>query len=217
MMPLYRFPRWTNTIRPIVAGLLLGGPVYVIGLLYYGFWPTTLAVGYRPEQPVPYSHKLHAGDLGIDCRYCHNTVEVSRQASLPPTETCMNCHQGIFTTSTKLQPVFQSFATGMPVPWVRVHDLPDFVYFDHSRHVQSGVGCVSCHGRVDKMDVVTQDQPLHMAWCLACHRNPEPHLRPKNLVTQLDWQPTEEPAILGARLRKEYDVNPSTDCSTCHR
>lgn len=216
-MPLYRFPRWTNTIRPIVAGLLLGGPVYVIGLLYYGFWPTTLAVGYRPEQPVPYSHKLHAGDLGIDCRYCHNTVEVSRQASLPPTETCMNCHQGIFTTSTKLQPVFQSFATGMPVPWVRVHDLPDFVYFDHSRHVQSGVGCVSCHGRVDKMDVVTQDQPLHMAWCLACHRNPEPHLRPKNLVTQLDWQPTEEPAILGARLRKEYDVNPSTDCSTCHR
>jgi hypothetical protein len=129
----------------------------------------------------------------------------------------MNCHQGIRTTSPKLQPVFQSFATGMPVEWARVHDLPDFVYFDHSRHVTSGVSCVSCHGRVDKMEVVAQDQPLHMAWCLDCHRNPEKHLRPREFVTQLDWVPTEDPVALGTRLRQEYDVNPSTDCSTCHR
>ncbi len=213
----FRFPRWTNTIRPVATAVLLGAPVYVIGLLWYGFWPTTLAVGYQPSQPVPYSHEVHAGQLGIDCRYCHTTVESSRFASIPPTETCMNCHHGIWTQSEKLQPVFESYAKGTPVEWVRVHDLPDFVYFNHSRHVNSGVGCVECHGRVDKMEVVYQDQPLHMGWCIDCHRNPEPRLRPKEFITKLDWVPDEDPAVLGARLREEYNVNPNVECSTCHR
>jgi hypothetical protein len=211
------FPKWTNTIRPVATAVLLGGPVYVFGLLYYGFWPTTLAVGYEPAQPVPYSHKVHAGDLGIDCRYCHTTVEESAHASVPPTETCMNCHQAIWPESENLVEVFDSYATGLPVEWVRVHDLPDFAYFNHSRHVNSGIGCVTCHGRVDKMEIVSQDQPLHMGWCLECHRNPEKYLRPKEFVTVMDWVPTEDQLTLGRRLREEYDVNPSTDCSTCHR
>jgi len=216
-MQHYKFPKWTNTIRPVITVVLLGAPVYVLGLLYYGFWPTTLAVGYEPTQPVPYSHQLHAGQLGIDCRYCHTSVEKAAHANIPPTETCMNCHQGIFATSEKLAPVRESRATGMPIEWVRVHDLPDFVYFNHSRHVNSGISCVSCHGRVDRMEVVYQDKPLHMGWCLDCHRNPEKHLRPVEFVTDLGWQPDEDQLTLGARLRKEYDINPSTDCSTCHR
>lgn len=213
----YSFPKWTNTIRPVATVVLLGAPVYILGLLYYGLWPTTLAVGYEPVQPVPYSHAVHAGQLGIDCRYCHNTVETAALAAVPPTETCMNCHHGIYATSDKLRPVRESHATGMPVRWVRVHDLPDFVYFDHSRHVNSGVSCVSCHGRVDRMEVVYQDQPLHMGWCLDCHRNPEKYLRPVEFVTDLAWEPDEDQLTLGRRLREELDINPSTDCSTCHR
>ncbi len=141
-------------------------------------------VGYAPEQPVPYSHALHAGQLGIDCRYCHNTVETAAHAAVPPTQTCMNCHAAIRKESEKLIPVRASYATGMPIPWVRVHDLPDYVYFNHSAHVRRGVGCVSCHGRVDTMEVVYQAEPLSMGWCLDCHRNPERHLRPVEFVTE---------------------------------
>jgi hypothetical protein len=197
--------------------VLAGGPPYVIFLLYYGLWPTTLAQGYKPAQPVPYSHEVHAGELGIDCRYCHTTVEDAAFAAIPPTETCMNCHSSIHTQSEKLQPVFESYATGKPIEWVKVHDLPDFVYFNHSRHVNSGVSCVSCHGRVDKMEVVEQDQPLHMDWCLNCHRAPEKYLRPVEFVTDLDWVPEEDQLTMGKRLREEHNINPSTDCSTCHR
>lgn len=211
------FPKWINQIRPLVGGALLIAPIYAIMLVWYGGSPKTTDLGYAPKQPVPYSHALHAGELGIDCRYCHSTVEVAARSAIPPTQTCMNCHKSIRATSTKLIPVRESYATGMPVPWVRVHDLPDFVYFNHSAHVTRGIGCVTCHGRVDKMDVVTQVQPLSMGWCLECHRRPEKNLRPVEYVTKMDWVPQEDQVTLGRRLKSSYNIKPSTDCSTCHR
>jgi hypothetical protein len=204
-------------LREISALLVVGGLLYVIVLLTLLFAPETSAIGYAPEQPVPYSHALHVGELGIDCRYCHTTVETAAHANIPPTATCMNCHANIRTESPKLLPVRESYASGLPVEWIRIHDLPDFAYFDHSAHLAAGVGCVSCHGRVDKMEVVRQDQPLSMGWCLGCHRDPDPHLLPREFLTAMDWAPAEDPAALGARLRAAHDVNPSTDCSTCHR
>jgi hypothetical protein len=216
--PHFVFPKWLDALRP-VATLVLGiVPLYAIGLLFYGGSPQTTDVGYQPEQPVAYSHALHAGDLGIDCRYCHNTVEQTAHASIPPTQTCMNCHAAIYPESPKLIPIRESYSTGMPVAWIRVHDLPDYVYFNHSAHVRRGVGCVDCHGRVDKMEVVYQAERLSMGWCLDCHRNPEPHLRPLERITDLAWQPNEdEAAEMGRRLREAYNINPSEDCSTCHR
>ncbi len=211
------FPKWINQVRPLVAGALLIAPVYAVMLVWYGGSPKTTDVGYAPKQPVSYSHALHAGDLGMDCRYCHSTVEVAARSAIPPTQTCMNCHKSVRATSTKLLPVRESYATGMPVPWVRVHDLPDFVYFNHSAHVTRGIGCVTCHGRVDKMDVVTQVQPLSMGWCLDCHRRPEKNLRPVEYVTKMDWVPQEDQLTLGSRLKSSYNIKPSTDCSTCHR
>jgi hypothetical protein len=211
------FPAWIDFALKaggVGAGI---GALYVVALLYYGIHPLAMDIGYEPEQPVPYSHALHAGELGIDCRYCHNTVEESAFASVPPTQTCMNCHSGIRPASEKLTPVRESYATGLPVEWVRVHDLPDFVYFNHSAHVNRGVGCVECHGRVDKMEVVYQDKPLSMAWCLSCHRDPDPNLRPLDQITNMTWDPGEDRRTFGARLREATDVNPSTDCSTCHR
>ncbi len=211
------FPKWTNVLRPVLAVALVVVPAYVVVLLAYGASPRTTNVGYRPVQPVPYSHALHAGQLGIDCRYCHNTVEVAAHAALPPTQTCMNCHARIRTTSPKLLPVRESYATGLPIPWVRVHDLPDYVYFNHSAHVRRGVGCVECHGRVDTMEVVTQVHRLSMGWCLDCHRHPEPHLRPPEMVTKMDWVAPEDPEVYGKRLRLANNIKPSTDCWTCHR
>ena len=216
-MRAFDFPRWTNTIRPLATALLAGGVVYLVVLAVVGLSGGTTNTGYQPRQPVPFSHALHAGDLGIDCRYCHNTVEVASHAAIPPTQTCMNCHSQIRTQSAALLPVRESYATGMPIPWVRVHDLPDYAYFDHSAHVTRGIGCVSCHGRVDKMEVVYQANSLTMGWCLDCHRNPEGHLRPPAQVTKMDWVPPEDQRTLGLRLREENRINPSTDCSTCHR
>ena len=211
------FPKWTNLLRPVLAATLVLVPAYLVVLLAYGASPRTTNVGYRPVQPVPYSHALHAGQLGIDCRYCHNTVEVAAHAALPPTQTCMNCHARIRSTSPKLLPVRESYATGLPIPWVRVHDLPDYVYFNHSAHVRRGVGCVECHGRVDTMDVVTQVHRLSMGWCLDCHRHPEPHLRPPDMVTKMDWVAPEDPEVYGRKLRQANNINPSTQCWTCHR
>ncbi len=211
------FPDWTNSLRIWLGVALAGIPVYLFLLIAYGTHAKTTAVGYMPEQPVPYSHALHAGQLGIDCRYCHTTVENAAMAALPPTQICMNCHQKVRAGSEKLIPVRESFATGMPIPWIKVHDLPDYVYFNHSAHVTRGVGCVSCHGRIDKMDVVSQDQPLTMGWCLDCHRQPEKYLRPVEDVTRMDWTAGEDQLELGRRLRTERNINPSTDCTTCHR
>jgi hypothetical protein len=200
-----------------VAIAVVGGLIYASVLVYLGFSPKATDVGYMPTQPVPYSHALHVGQLGMDCRYCHTSVEVAAHANVPPTQTCMNCHANVRANSEKLIPVRESYATGMPVPWIKIHDLPDYVYFNHSAHVSRGIGCVSCHGRIDTMEVVYQAKPLSMGWCLECHRNPERHLRPLEYVTQLDWVPEEDQLVLGARLREENHINPQTTCNTCHR
>jgi len=211
------FPKWTNLLRPALVLGGAGGLLYTIVVVTFGFSPKTTNVGYAPEQPVPYSHQLHVGQLGLDCRYCHNTVERTARAAIPPTQTCMNCHSMVRTTSEKLTPVFESYATGRPVRWVRVHDLPDYVYFDHSIHVNRGVACETCHGRVDTMETVRQVNTLSMGWCLDCHRSPERFLRPPELVTEMGWQPEGDPEVLGSRLRSARNINPSTDCITCHR
>ena len=191
----------------------------MIVLVTLVFGPDNSAIGYAPEQPVPYSHRVHAGDLDIDCRYCHTGVEETAFATIPPTQTCMNCHRSILPDSEKLAPVRASHETGMPIEWVRVHDLPDFVYFNHSAHVRRGVGCVECHGRVDQMEVVWQAEALSMAWCLDCHRAPEDRLRPIEEITNMAWAPEDERdrRRLGRELRQAYDINPPQDCSTCHR
>ena len=211
------FPKWINLLRPVLAASLVLVPAYLVVLIAYGASPETTAVGYQPVQPVPYSHALHAGRLGIDCRYCHTTVEVAAHAALPPTQVCMNCHAKIRATSPKLLPIRESYASGLPVPWVRVHDLPDYVYFNHSAHVRRGVGCVECHGRIDTMDVVTQVQRLSMGWCLDCHRHPERHLRPPGMVTKMDWVAPDDPEVYGRKLMQASGIKPSTQCWTCHR
>jgi hypothetical protein len=202
------FPKWSNYLREASAVIAVGGLVYATVLITAVFSPEMSAIGYAPEQPVAYSHAVHAGDLGIDCRYCHTSVE---------TATCMNCHSTIKTESEKLAVVRKSAETGEPIKWVRVHDLPDYAYFNHAGHIQSGVGCVSCHGRVDRMEVITQVKPLTMGWCLECHRNPDANLRPKEFVTDMEWVAEGDPAVLGAELRQKHDISPSTNCTTCHR
>jgi len=214
---IFTFPKWTWVLRPAIAVAAVGGLVYASVLVTLGFSPQATDVGYMPIQPVPYSHALHVGQLGLDCRYCHTGVEVAAAAAIPPTQTCMNCHSKVRANSEKLIPIRESYATGMPVPWIRVHDLPDYVYFNHSAHVRRGVGCVSCHGRIDTMEVVFQAKELSMGWCLDCHRNPERHLRPVEFVTQLDWVPEEDQLVLGARLRELNNIDPKETCNTCHR
>lgn len=211
------FPKWANALRlPLTIGAALT-PVYIAAIIYLSFAPGTTGVGYSPEQPVPYSHALHAGELGIDCRYCHTGVETGAAAAIPPTQTCMNCHATVKTESAQLAPVRESFETGRPIPWVRVHDLPDYVFFNHSAHVTRSVGCETCHGRVDKMETVYQAEGLNMGWCLGCHRDPESYLRPVPDVTTMGYAPDGDQTELGLRLRKARNINPSTDCSTCHR
>lgn len=202
----------------VIAGIALALPVYVVLLAAYGASPEATDVGYQPVQPVPYSHALHAGQLGMDCRYCHTTVETAARAALPPTKVCMNCHATIFGQSTKLAAIRDSFASGMPVEWVRVHDLADYVYFNHSAHVRRGVGCATCHGRVDRMEVVFQVKPLSMGWCLECHRQPELYLRPNDEITNMTFQPPGgDQLALGRRLKEQNNIRSLTDCSTCHR
>lgn len=211
------FPKWTNTIRPAVALTALVGPVWLILLVAYGASPQTTDVGYAPKQPVEYSHALHAGELGLDCRYCHWPVENGAKAAIPPTSVCMNCHQTIRTYSAKMAPVLDSHTSGMPIPWVRVHDLPDYVYFNHSAHINRGVACTTCHGRVYTMDVVRQVQPLSMSWCLDCHRQPEKYLQPLETLPDRTYVQPENQLEVGRRVREELNINPSTDCSACHR
>lgn len=211
------FPRWTNNI-PIAIGLLaplLGASL--IFAVWYWFSPRYTDVGYRPQQPVPYSHKLHAGDMGIDCRYCHNTVEQAAHAAIPPTKTCMNCHSQVKTDSPLLRKVRESYETGESIEWIKVHQLPDYAYFAHAPHVAAGVGCASCHGRVDKMVVVEMKEPLSMGWCLECHRNPEPNLRPLDQVTNMDWDPAQEEYDPKRDPARKRQVNPPLHCSGCHR
>jgi hypothetical protein len=213
------FPAWIDAALkglPVLFGL---GAVGVVVAVWYWASPRNVEVGYAPIQPVPYSHKLHAGDLGMDCRYCHTTVEQSPYAAVPPAETCMNCHKVVKYDSPKLEPVRQAYNAGVPLKWVQVHRLPDFAYFDHSRHVNKGVGCVECHGRIDQEERVRVSQPLSMGWCIDCHRDPGTHLRPKDQVTNMQWTPPEgDRAAYGAKLVAEYHVNPPVgSCSGCHR
>ena len=217
MGPSMLFPKWTNRTPLMVLGgvtLLVGG---AISAFVYIISPYSTHVGYAPEQPVPYSHKFHVGDLGLDCRYCHVGVENSPVAMVPATETCMNCHTTIKPDSERLALIRESFATGKPVEWVRVHHAPDFVYFDHSVHVNAGVGCETCHGRIDQMEVVQQAEPLSMAWCLDCHRNPGQYLRPVSEVTTMGYKPDGDQMALGLELRNAKNLHPTTNCGGCHR
>ncbi len=221
------FPPWFDNMAKLTGALIVGGLVYTITLICYATSPVTTSVGYQPEQPVPYSHALHVGQLGMDCRYCHVTVETAAFAAIPPTQTCMNCHANIRNnrqnadgSPAKLAKLFESYESGKAVEWIKVHDLPDFVYFNHSAHVTNGIGCATCHGRIDKMAEhgVQQVSLLTMAWCLDCHREPEKNLRPLDQITNMSYKlPPAEQKKVGADLRKLLNVNPSTDCSTCHR
>ena len=188
------FPKWTNWVPlqlAICGGLLVLGAV--VGAAYY-FTPKYTRVGYEPAQPVPFRHDLHVGQLGLDCRYCHSYVEESNHANVPTNQTCINCHGDrgkILLDSEKLAPVRKAAETGEPIKWRRVHQLPDYAYFDHSVHVNRGVSCVSCHGKINEMEVVRHEKPLIMGWCLDCHRSPEQALRPLDEVFNLDWDPQE--------------------------
>ena len=213
-MPRFTFPEWTETLKKWINLLVLGAPVYLVALVAYGVTPEALRIGYQPEQPVPYSHALHAGELGMDCRYCHSTVERAGEAAIPPAQTCMNCHTTVKKDSDVLLPVRAAYGEDQPIKWVRVTDVPDYVYFNHEAHVNATVGCETCHGRVDQMVKVFQAQPLTMEWCLACHNDPAPHLRPTEHLTTMGY---EAPEGEGARLMKEKNVRPPTNCSTCHR
>ncbi|MFL5318715.1 MAG: cytochrome c3 family protein [Myxococcaceae bacterium] len=186
------FPRWSNTVARITGAATLGAPAILLGLLWVFIrtpWVTNQNV--QVEQPVQFDHRHHVRDEGIDCRYCHTTVESSATAGMPSTQICMSCHEQIWNKSAYLAPVRQAYFEDRPIQWQRVHNLPDFVYFNHSIHVNKGVGCASCHGRVDEMPVMEQAAPLTMGWCLSCHRNPEPNLRPKEFITSMTWKPSD--------------------------
>jgi len=219
------FPAWTSTVRDLLPIVLGGGALFVITVVTFGFSADTIYKGYQPDQPVAYSHALHAGELGIDCRYCHNTVDVGAKAAVPPTQTCMNCHTRIWADSEELELVREAWSNDTGIAWNRVHDLPDYAFFNHSAHVTRGVSCVECHGRVDQMEKVTQVESLSMGFCLECHRNPVDRLRPVSEVTNLAWNaddlPEDERAALRAHFQELVDTKqinpPTTSCSGCHR
>jgi menaquinone reductase, multiheme cytochrome c subunit len=216
-MARFLFPQWTDKFRHLVTLLLAGGPVYLIVLLVYGAKAETLRVGYQPKQPIPYSHALHVGELGLDCRYCHSTVEQSGHAAIPAPATCLNCHHAVRSDSPFITPIFEAAYGGAPLKWVRVHDLPDYVYFNHSAHVRRGVGCESCHGRIDRMVEVYQAKTLTMEWCLDCHNDPTSHLRDPSQVTVMGYDPPGGARSVGEKIRKDNNIKPPTNCSTCHR
>ncbi len=168
-------------------------------------------------QPVPFSHKHHVSGIGIDCRYCHTSVEDSSFAGIPPTETCMSCHSQIWANSSMLEPVRASFRDNKSLEWIRVNDLPEFVYFNHGIHVKKGVGCATCHGRVDQMPLTWRQQSLYMEWCLDCHRQPEQYVRPRDQVFNMEWMPPANQVEMGRKLVAEYGIRKLTDCYTCHR
>ncbi len=211
------FHRSANTIARVS---IVGAVVLITGLLVVADqvqrspWVTGVAVA--REQPIQFSHERHVAGNGIDCRYCHTSVEDSAFAGIPPTKTCMNCHSQIFANAPFLEPVRESFRSGKSLQWTRVHDLPDFVHFNHGIHVNKGVGCTTCHGPVDKMPLMWLSSTLQMEWCLNCHRNPEKYVRPKAEVFNVAYQPPSNQLELGKRLVAEYQIQKLTSCSTCH-
>lgn len=233
------FPKWTNKLPAMLAiGAALTG-LFVVSAVNFWFSPKHTDVGYQPFQPIPYSHKLHAGMLGMDCRYCHRMVESGPHATIPDSDTCMGCHSQVRKDSPLLEPLRTAYGNGRadfgnrknengeleakPLAWTKVHLLPEYAYFSHAVHVNANVGCASCHGRVDEMEIVRQVEPLSMGWCLECHRDPTPHVRPKGVSpVQMDWVATPE-SIAAAKQRLEMtgdnppELNPPTHCSACHR
>ncbi|HEX4667765.1 MAG TPA: cytochrome c3 family protein [Chthoniobacterales bacterium] len=204
--------------------LILSVPVFLFalgGITYAVFWsPYTTYVDIPLEQPVQFSHKHHVGDDGIDCRYCHTSVEKSSFAGVPSTHVCMTCHSQLWNEAPILAPVRQSLRTGQPLRWNRVNDVPDFVFFNHSIHVNKGVGCSTCHGTVDQMPLTWRAETLYMKWCLDCHRDPGKNLRPRDQIYDLHWQPPPDQARQAARLLREYQIDTTgrlTNCSVCHR
>jgi hypothetical protein len=218
------FPRWTNQLpAKLVAGALLFGAGTVAGVWYY-FTPKYTRVGYKPLQPVAFSHAIHVDQIGLDCRYCHDGVEKSWYSNVPAASTCMNCHSTILKDDPRLQVVRDSFQTGKPIPWVQIHKTPDYVYFNHSVHVNRGVSCVECHGQINKMDEVYHSKPLSMSFCLDCHRDPAARLRPPDKITDLNWTWSNDPKEAAAQQKAngqkfvhDWKVESLQNCSACHR
>lgn len=210
------FKRGSNTLaRLIIAGIILFFLLIIVFLYVLNSSPYNTKVSLYQEQPIPFSHEHHVGGLGIDCRYCHYSVEQSSFAGMPAASLCMNCHSQIWNNTQMLAPIRESFATGKPIHWQRVYDLPDFTYFNHSIHVAKGVGCETCHGRVDQMPLLVKATSLQMEWCLSCHRNPESYLRPLTEITTMGWVlPSEN---MGRELVEKHGIRSQTDCYSCHR
>jgi hypothetical protein len=217
------FPRWSNTaFRVALIALIAGVGSLVLTPLIYMRTPYASNQYFPVDQPVQFDHRHHVRDDGIDCRYCHNLVERSWTAGVPTTALCMGCHNQVWPESPMLEPVRRSYFSGTPIPWNRVHRLPQFVYFNHSIHVNRGIGCASCHGRVDEMPLVYQVERLTMSWCLDCHREPERHLRPLDRITDMSWRPPAQPGSdaeleYGRKLAASYGTRKLTHCTTCHR
>ncbi|HLW98073.1 MAG TPA: cytochrome c3 family protein [Candidatus Acidoferrales bacterium] len=212
------FHRSTNTI----ARLSIYGAAFIIALLGWAVYelsasPYVTEVNVAKDQPIPFSHKHHVGELGLDCRYCHTAVENSSAAGMPPTQTCMTCHSQIWVNSPMLEPVRASYRDDKSIEWIRVNAVPDFVYFNHSIHVNKGIGCVTCHGPVGDMPLTWRANTLQMGWCLDCHRAPEKYVRPRDQVFNIRYQAPENQEELGKKLVKEYKIQSLTNCSTCHR
>jgi hypothetical protein len=218
------FPRWTNRLpAQVLGGALLVGTAVTVGAWYY-FTPKYTRVGYSPTQPVAFSHNIHVEQLGLDCRYCHSHVEKSWYSNVPSSSTCMNCHNQVLKEDPKLELVRDSAATGKPIPWVQVHKVPDYVYFNHSVHVNRGVSCVECHGQINRMDEVYHAKPFSMGFCLDCHRDPASYLRDPEKITDLNWKWNEDPQkaaelqkTKGEQFVHDWNVRSSQNCSACHR
>jgi hypothetical protein len=212
-------PRSDQIVRFALTGLMALILFGAIGWWTFDRSSYRRGEGVAVDQPVPFSHLHHVGEVGLACQYCHGDVETAAFAGLPATEVCMTCHSQIFNDAPMLEPVRRSFATGTPLVWQRVHQLPDYVYFNHAVHVTNGVGCVTCHGRVDQMPLVAQQAPITMQWCLGCHRDPGPNLRPEDQEFAMNWVPRGDRRKLAAALMEHYDIHPDrlTDCYVCHR
>lgn len=218
-MPQVFHPAFNTVSRVSIFGavFLVAGAVLIAGVIVRS--PYATEVGVVRVQPVPFSHQHHVGDVGIDCRYCHQSVETSAFAGMPTTDVCLDCHSHLWRDSPMLEPVRASWRTGEPLYWSRVHDLPDYAYFHHGIHVSKGIGCEECHGRVDQMPLMYREETLHMEWCLDCHRHPEEHIRPPDAVVQMGWQPDEHAADgpVAAELMDALNIQRKTNCSVCHR
>lgn len=212
------FRPYANTVMRVgLFGVFIGPALLGLGLTAYNWSPYITQARVTRAQPIQFSHQHHVSVLGIDCRYCHSTEEGSSFANIPPMHTCMTCHSQVWKDSPLIRPIRESYANGTPLRWKRVYYLPDFVYFNHSIHINKGIGCSTCHGRVDQMPLIYMNQPLYMAWCLQCHRAPEKFVRPQSEIYTMDWQPPADQKRRGAELVRAYHIKKMDDCYVCHR